>query len=62
MARVETGHIHLRSSILHHTEGLETKSVKKKERGKNTQKHKDSYRHTCMRAHKHGKCTKALEL
>lgn len=30
MARVETGHIHLRSSILHHTEGLETKSVKKK--------------------------------
>lgn len=30
MARVETGHIHLHSSILHHTEGLETKSVKKK--------------------------------
>lgn len=29
MARVETGHIHLRSSILHHTEGRETKGLKK---------------------------------
>lgn len=26
MARVETGHIHLGSSILHHTDGWETKS------------------------------------
>jgi len=31
MARVETAHIHLHSSILHHTEGWETKSAKKKE-------------------------------
>lgn len=37
MARVETGHIHLRSSILHHTEGLETKSVKEKKRQEHTE-------------------------
>lgn len=30
MARAETGHIHLGSSILHHTEGWETKSWEKK--------------------------------
>lgn len=29
MAHMETGHIHLGSSILHHTEGWETKSLKK---------------------------------
>lgn len=53
MARVQTGHIHLGSSILHHTEGWETKSLKKKTKkktknGRNTQK--DSFKHTCMHA------------
>lgn len=43
MARVETGHIHLHSFILHHTGGCcETKS-----RGKNTQKHKYGCERTC---------------
>lgn len=52
MAHVETGHIHLRSSILHHTESWETKSLgkKKKYNSKNTQKHKDGYGHTCTHA------------
>ena len=36
MARVQTGHIHLGSSILHHTEGWETKSLKKKNKKKKT--------------------------
>lgn len=49
MARVETGHIHLGSSILHHTEGPGNKESKKTA-GRNTQKHKDSYKHTCTYA------------
>ena len=53
MAHVETGHIHLGSSILHHTEGLGNKESKKTVR--NTPRHKDSYKqhlHVCMHAHK----------
>lgn len=40
MARVETGHIHLGSSILRRAEAWETKT------GRNTQTHKDSYERT----------------
>lgn len=32
MAHEETGHIHLGSSILHHTENWETKMLKKKKK------------------------------
>lgn len=41
MARVETGHIHLRSSILHHTESWGNKELgKEKKNRENTQKHR----------------------
>lgn len=48
MAHVETGHIHLGDSILHHTEGWETK--KKKKVTGSTREHKDRYKHTCTYA------------
>lgn len=58
MARVETGHIHLGSSILHHTEGWETKSLKKWLEHTETQGQL-LYGHTCVYActqtHKQGK-------
>lgn len=47
MARVETGHIHLHSFILHHTGGFETKSGEHKKNSKNTQKHKYGSERTC---------------
>lgn len=46
MAHVETGHIHLGSSILHHTEGWETKSLKKRQEHTGTQGQLQA--HTCM--------------
>lgn len=52
MARVETGHIHLGSSILHHREGWETKSLKKTA-GTHRNTRTVISTPACMHAHKH---------
>lgn len=53
MARAETGHIHLGSSILHHTEGWETKSVKKKKKTAGTHRNTGTAISTPARMHAH---------
>jgi len=55
MARVDTGHIHLGSSIRHHTEGWETKSVdptKKREAETHRNTQLCAHLHVCVRTNK----------
>lgn len=57
MARVETGHIHLGSSILHHTDGWETKSQREGEKKKSkghteTRGQLQAHLHSRMRTNK----------